>query len=42
LVPNENSDKPIYDFVVSIETIEKMTKIDFFPNLKDLKSSKDF
>ena len=42
LVPNENSDKPIYDFVVSIETIEKMTGIDFFPNLKNLKSSKDF
>lgn len=42
LVPNENSDKPIYDFVVPIETIEKMTGIDFFPNLKNLKSSKDF
>ena len=42
LVPNENSDKSIYDFVVPIETIEKMTKIDFFPNLKNLKSSKDF
>lgn len=42
LVPNENSDKSIYDFVVSIETIEKMTGIDFFPNLKNLKSSKDF
>ncbi|WP_343613434.1 DNA/RNA non-specific endonuclease [Flavobacterium sp.] len=42
LVPNEDSDKPIYDFVVPIETIEKMTGIDFFPNLKNLKSSKDF
>ena len=42
LVPNENSNKSIYDFVVPVETIEKMTGIDFFPNLKNLKSSKDF
>ncbi|WPO80506.1 DNA/RNA non-specific endonuclease [Flavobacterium sp. KACC 22761] len=42
LVPNEDSDKSIYDFVVPIETLEKMTGIDFFPNLKNLKSSKDF
>lgn len=42
LVPNEESDKSIYDFVVSIETLEKMTGIDFFPNLKNLKVSKDF
>jgi len=42
LVPNEGSDKSLYDFVVSIETLEKMTGIDFFPNLKNLKSSKDF
>ena len=42
LVPNEDSDKSIYDFMVPIETLEKMTGIDFFPNLKNLKSSKDF
>jgi len=42
LVPNEDSDKSLYDFVVSIETLEKMTGIDFFPNLKNLKSSKSF
>ncbi len=42
LVPNEDSDKSLYDFVVPIETLEKMTGIDFFPNLKNLKSSKDF
>lgn len=42
LVPNEKSDQSIYDFVVPIETLEKMTGIDFFPNLKNLKSSKDF
>jgi endonuclease G len=42
LIPNEKSQKGIYEFVVSIETLEKMTGIDFFPNLKNLKSSKDF
>lgn len=42
LVPNEESEKSIYEFVVSIESIEKMTGIDFFSNLKDLKSSQDF
>jgi endonuclease G len=42
LVPNEDSNKSLYDFVVPIETLEKMTGIDFFPNLKNLKSSKDF
>jgi endonuclease G len=42
LVPNEDSDKSLYDFVVPIETLEKMSGIDFFPNLKNLKSSKSF
>ena len=42
LVPNEDSDKSLYDFVVSIETLEKMTGIDFFTNLKNLESSKGF
>ncbi|WP_394776415.1 DNA/RNA non-specific endonuclease [Flavobacterium sp.] len=42
LVPNNDSDKSLYDFVVPIETLEKMTGIDFFPNLKGLKSDKDF
>ncbi len=42
LVPNQDSDKSLYDFVVPIETLEKMTGIDFFPNLKNLKSSKSF
>lgn len=35
LVPNEKSDKPIYDFVVSVDSIEKITGIDFFPKLDD-------
>ena len=42
LIPNEDSKKSLYDFVVPIETLEKMTGIDFFPNLKNLKSNKDF
>jgi endonuclease G len=35
LVPSKKSDKPIYDFVVSVDSIEKMTGIDFFPKLED-------
>ncbi len=35
LVPSKKSDKPIYDFVVSVDSIEKMTGIDFFPKLDD-------
>lgn len=35
LVPNAKSNKPLYEFVVSIDSIEKMTGIDFFPKLDD-------
>jgi endonuclease G len=35
LVPNEKSDKPLYEFVVSIDSIEKITGIDFFSKLDD-------
>lgn len=35
LMPNAKSDKPLYDFVVSVDSIEKMTRIDFFPKLDD-------
>lgn len=35
LVPHEDSEKPLNKFVVSIDQIEKMTGIDFFPNLAD-------
>jgi endonuclease G len=35
LVPSKKSNKPIYDFVVSVDSIEKMTGIDFFPKLND-------
>lgn len=35
LVPAIDSDKPLYEFVVPVEQIEKMTGIDFFPKLED-------
>jgi len=35
LVANEKSDKPLYSFVVSVDSLEKMTGIDFFPKLDD-------
>ncbi|MFN7044668.1 MAG: DNA/RNA non-specific endonuclease [Flavobacterium sp.] len=35
LVPHENSNQALYEFVVSVDEIEKMTGIDFYPNLDD-------
>jgi endonuclease G len=35
LLPHEDSEKPLNLFVVPIDKIEKMTGIDFFPNLPD-------
>jgi len=35
LIPNEPSDNSIYEYVVTIEEIEKLTGIDFFPQLPD-------
>jgi endonuclease G, mitochondrial len=35
LMPHENSNKPLYKFVVSVDEIEKLTGIDFFPELED-------
>jgi endonuclease G len=35
LVPHEESKKPLYSFVVSVDEIEKMTNVDFFPALED-------
>ena len=34
-MPHENSNKPLYDFVVSVDSIETLTGIDFFPQLED-------
>jgi endonuclease G, mitochondrial len=36
LVPAVDSNKPLYDFVVSVDKIEAMTGIDFFPKLIDI------
>jgi endonuclease G, mitochondrial len=35
LVPHENSNRPLYEFVLSVDEIEKMPEIDFYPNLSD-------
>lgn len=35
LVPHEDSERPLNAFVVSIDQLEKMTGIDFFPKLTD-------
>lgn len=40
LMPHENSNKPLYKFVVSVDTIEKLTGIDFFPELDDVVEDK--
>jgi endonuclease G len=35
LLPHKESNKPLYEFVISIDALEKITGIDFFPNLPD-------
>lgn len=35
LIPNERSEKPLYSFIVSVDKIEELTGIDFFPKLDD-------
>lgn len=47
LMPHKNSNKPLYEFVVSVDSIEKLTGIDFFPELDDsienkLEASSDY
>ncbi len=47
LMPHQQSKSPLKNFVVSIDDIEKLTRIDFFPELPDnlenkLESSKDY
>jgi endonuclease G len=46
LIPNESINKPLRDFVVTVDSLEKLTGIDFFPELPDsienrLESQKD-
>jgi len=47
LMPHKPSDLPLYKFVVSVDSIEKLTGIDFFPELddaieNDLESKSDY
>ena len=35
LVPHQKSNQPIYEFTATVDDIEKMTGIDFFPKLSD-------
>jgi len=35
LVPHEDSERPLYEFVVTVDEVEKRTGIDFFPDLND-------
>jgi endonuclease G len=35
VLPNEGSKKPLSDFVISVDSIETLTGIDFFPGLHD-------
>ncbi len=35
LVPHQESENPLYEFVVSVDKLEQMTGIDFFPKLDD-------
>lgn len=35
LVPHKNSDRPLYEFVVSVDELEELTGIDFFHHLPD-------
>lgn len=47
LIPNTKSDRPLYEYVVSVDTIEKLTGINFFPHFpdaieKELEQSKSY
>ena len=40
LMNHENSDLPLYKFVVSVDEVEALTGIDFFPHLDDATENK--
>ena len=40
LLPHKDSNKPLYTFVVSVDSIEKLTGIDFFSELNDAVENK--
>jgi endonuclease G len=33
LIPNEDSDKPLQNYIVTVDSLESLTRIDFFPEL---------
>lgn len=35
IMPHKNSNKPLYEFVVSVDEVETLTGINFFPELED-------
>lgn len=35
LIPNKKSEQPLYTYVVSVDNIEELNGIDFFPKLDD-------
>ena len=35
LLPHQDSDRPLYEFVVTVDSVESLTGIDFFPKLED-------
>jgi len=39
LLPNQGSQQEVYDFAVSIDSVEQVTGIDFFPALPDLEEN---
>ena len=40
LMPHKDSNKPLYEFVVSVDDLEQLTGIDFFPGLEDALENK--
>ena len=40
LMPHKKSSKPLYEFVVSVDEVEALTGIDFFPELEDVLEDK--
>ena len=40
LIPHKKSSKPLYEFVVSVDEVEALTGIDFFPELEDVLEDK--
>jgi endonuclease G len=36
-MPNEKSNKPLKDYAVTIDSVQKLTGIIFYPNIQDVK-----